>query len=79
MNVTLSLEDDLVKKVRRIAAERDTTMTAMIRHYLEQVAAETAASARRRREQDALERSFRELRFPVGKRTWTREDLHGRS
>jgi Family of unknown function (DUF6364) len=79
VNVTLSLEDDLVKRVRRIAAERDTTLTAMIRKHLEQVAAEEAASGRKRREKDALERSFQKFRFPVGARNWTRQDLHERS
>jgi predicted transcriptional regulator len=78
MNVTLSLDDELVRRVRRIAAERDTTLTAMIRGYLRQVAAEDAASARRRREQEALNRSFERFRFKVGRPTWGREDLHAR-
>ena len=79
MNVTLSLEADLVKKVRKIAVDRDTTLTAMIREYLEQVAAEDAASGRRRRERQALERSFETFQFKVGKRTWKRADLYERS
>jgi len=28
MNVTLSLDDELVKKIRKIAVDRDTTLTA---------------------------------------------------
>jgi len=79
MNVTLSLEDELVKKVRKIAVDRDTTLTAMIRDYLEQVAAEDASFGRRRRELQALERSFEKLQFKVGKRTWKRESLYVRS
>jgi len=79
VNVTLSLEDDLVRTVRRIAAERDTTLTAMIREYLERLAADEAAFGRKRREREALERSFLEFQFKVGRRTWKREDLHGRS
>jgi hypothetical protein len=79
MNVTLSLEDELVKKVRKIAVDRDTTLTAMIRDYLEQVAAEDASFGRRRRERQALERSFEKLQFKVGKRTWNRESLYERS
>jgi hypothetical protein len=35
--------------VRKIAVERDTTLTGMVRDYLEQLAAEDAASGRRRR------------------------------
>jgi predicted transcriptional regulator len=78
MNVTLSLEDDLVKKVRKIAVDRDTTLTGLIRQYLEQVVAEDSARGRKRRELDALERSF-QFRFKIGKRTWSRADLHDRS
>jgi predicted transcriptional regulator len=79
MNVTLTLDDDLVKKVRKIAVEKDTTLTGMIREYLERVAAEDAGSGRRRRQLEALERSFETFSFPVGKRTWTRADLYERS
>lgn len=78
MNVTLSLDDELVKTARKIAVERDTTLTGMIRDYLEQVAAE-AESGRKRRERRAAERSFEQLKVNVGKRTWTRSDLHDRS
>lgn len=79
MNVTLSLDDDLVKKVRKIAVERDTTLTGMVRKYLETVAAETAAGGRQRREREKLERSFERFQFKVGKRIWNRADLYARS
>lgn len=79
MNITLSLNDDLVKKVRKIAVERDTTLTGMVRGYLEGLAAENASSGRRRRERETLERSFDRFRFRVGKRTWNRADLYARS
>lgn len=79
MNVTLSLEDELVKKVRKIAVERDTTLTGMVRSFLETVATEGAAAGRQRREREALERSFDRFQFKVGKRTWNRADLHERS
>jgi predicted transcriptional regulator len=79
MNITLSLDDELVKKVRKIAVERDTTLTGIVRDYLEQLANENAASGRKRRERDALERSFEQFQFQVGKRTWKRADLHARS
>ena len=79
MNITLSLNDDLVKKVRKIAVERDTTLTGMVREYLEALAAEDASSGRRRREREALERSFDRFGFRMGKRTWKRADLYARS
>ncbi|MGB7761251.1 MAG: DUF6364 family protein [Bryobacteraceae bacterium] len=79
MNVTLTLEDDLVRKVRKIAAERDTTLTGMVRDYLEKTAAVEAASGRKRRERAALERSFETIEVHIGERTWSRADLHVRS
>ena len=79
MNLTLSLEDELIKRVRKIAVERDTTLTGLVRDYLEKLAAEDTASGRRRREREALERSFEGFQFKVGKRTWKRADLYARS
>ncbi len=79
MNITLSLDDQLVKKVRKIAVEQDTTLTGMVREYLEQLAVEDATHGRKRREREALERSFEQFHFRVGKRTWNRADLHARS
>ncbi|MEP7364326.1 MAG: DUF6364 family protein [Acidobacteriota bacterium] len=79
MNVTLTLDDDLVRTARKIAAERDTTLTAMIRDFLHNLAAEDAASGRKHRERAALERSFEQFQFPVGRRRWKRQDLHERS
>ena len=78
MNVTLSLEDDLVREVRKIAVERDTTLTGLVRAYLQDLAAEHAKSGRKRRELEALEESFRKFQFNMGKRTWKREDLYER-
>ena len=79
VNVTLSLDDDLVKEVRKIAVERDTTLTGLVRAYLEELAREHTASGHKRREREALERSFTQFQFRVGKRTWKREDLYARS
>ena len=78
MNITLSLDDDLVREVRKIAVERDTTLTGLVRAHLQELAAEHAKSGRKRRELEALERSFKELHINVGKITWKRQDLHER-
>lgn len=79
MNVTLTLEEELVKRVRKIAVERDTTLTGLIRAYLEELAAEDDVSGRKRREREALDRTFARFQLKVGKKTWTRADLHARS
>jgi hypothetical protein len=79
VNITLSLDDNLVKEIRKIAVERDTTLTGLVRKYLQQLAADEAKSGRKRRELEALERSFREFQVNLGPRTWKREDLYERS
>jgi hypothetical protein len=79
MNITLTLDDKLVKEIRKVAVDRDTTLTALVRDYLETLAAENAASGRKRRELEALERSFEQFHAKLGKRTWKREDLYVRS
>ena len=79
MNVTLAINDELVKKVRKIAADRDTTLTAMVRDYLLTMANEDAASGRKQLEREALERTFREIKIRMGERSWTRQDLYERA
>ena len=79
MNITLSLDEKLVKDVRKIAVERDTTLTGLVRAYLEELSREHLASGRKRRDRDALERSFHQFQFRLGKKTWRREDLYARS
>ncbi|HTW58304.1 MAG TPA: DUF6364 family protein [Terriglobales bacterium] len=79
MNITLSLDDNLVKEVRKIAVEKETTLTGLVRAYLEQLAAEYARSGRKRRDLERLERSFDQVQFRMGKKTWRREDLYERS
>ncbi|MGA8541569.1 MAG: DUF6364 family protein [Terriglobales bacterium] len=78
VNITLSIDDDVVKEVRKIALDRDTTLTALVRTYLQELAAEHAKSGRKRRELEALEESFKTLQFNMGEKTWTREDLYKR-
>jgi hypothetical protein len=79
MNITLSLDEKLVKDVRKIAVEQDTTLTGLVRAYLQDLAKEHAASGRKRREREALEHSFSHFQVRVGKKNWSREDLYGRS
>jgi hypothetical protein len=78
VNVTLSLDAELVKKVRKIAVEKDTTLSGLVREHLKELICEEAVSGRQSRERRALERSFEQFEFSVGTRSWKREDLHAR-
>ena len=79
MNVTLSLDEKLVKEARKIAVEQDTTLTNLIREHLQHLVESSSSTGRRRREREALERSFAKFQIAVGGRKWKREDLHARS
>ena len=76
MNITLNIDEDIVKKVRKIAIDKDTTLTAMVRDYLTWLA--NGDAAERQRRISLLEDSFRAVSRDMGQRNWTREDLHAR-
>ena len=76
MNITLSVSDEIVREVRKIAVDRNTTLTAMVRGYLESVAARDAAA--REQAVRALGDSFAGLSRPMGPHRWTRQELHER-
>ncbi len=78
MNITLSLDDKLVKEVRKIAVEQDTTLTGLVREYLERLATESARSGRKQEELAALRRTFEKYQFSIADRTWKRADLYER-
>jgi predicted transcriptional regulator len=61
MNVRLTLDDDLVERVRKIADERGTTLTRLVRQYLEDLTAEDVAYDKHRRERQALEGGFEQF------------------
>ena len=65
-----------MKKVRKIAIDKDTTLTAMVRDYLTRVASTDVTT--RRDTVAKLRDSFRKLSRDMGPRDWTREDLHAR-
>ena len=79
VNITLSLPEELVKRIRKIAVDRDTTLTGLVREYLNELARQEAAAGRKRREREALERSFEQFQYRIANRTWKREDLHERA
>ena len=74
MNVTLSIEDELVERARRLAASQGTSLNQMIRTLLQEA---TAASSREVLLEE-LEALWAESRGSSGGRTWTREELYDR-
>ena len=76
MNITLNIDEDIVKKVRKIAINKDTTLTAMVREYLTWVAKGDALE--RQQSIVALDESFERLSRDMGPRKWSREDIYAR-
>ena len=74
-NVTIALDESLIQAVRRIAAERSTTLNAMIRGFLEELAERESEAVKARRRIVEL---CRQTHAEVGPRTWSRDELHGR-
>lgn len=73
-NITLSVDKEVIKKVRRIALEKDTTLTALVRDYLNQMA--DSVDARQLQDAKTVRNTFRQLSRPMGKRDWKRDDLY---
>ena len=74
-NLTLTIEEELLRDARRIAVDRDTSVNELVRNYLGHLVRQrepgkaTAA---------ALREFWRTHRVTMGKRNWTRDDLYER-
>jgi plasmid stability protein len=75
-NVTISLPAEVYRRARIRAAERNTSVSALVREFLISVGEEEQDFARRKRLQDAVLRSIR--RFRAANRLG-REALHERT
>ena len=74
-NVTIALDEALIREARRVAADRGTTLNAMLREFLVDLTErESEAVKARRRIVELCGRS----RAEVGPRTWSRDELHER-
>lgn len=76
-NLTLSLPRDLIKQVKRVAVERETSISALLTEALSRIADEDRRYSAARKRALAAMRSARSL-GTGGHRTWTRDELHER-
>ncbi len=75
-NITLSVDDEIIKIVRKIAIDKNTTLTALIRDFLKSVAERDAVE--RELAIKELDKSFTALSRDMGKKSWIRAELHER-
>lgn len=74
-NITLSVDDDVLATVRRVAAEHNRTVNSLVREYLTNLAAQEDRAARARAR---LRQLSKQSRGQLGGKTWSREELHDR-
>jgi hypothetical protein len=73
----VSLDEQIVDRAQRVANRRNANLNALVRRYVEQLAAEDEES--RSSAVLELERTIHDLRRPMGGVDWTsREELHER-
>jgi hypothetical protein len=74
-NITVSIDDETYRRARMKAAERDTSVSALVKRFLADLASEESAAERLKREERELR--ARIVAFCAGDR-WSREDVHRR-
>jgi hypothetical protein len=76
MNLTLSIDAELLKEARKAALEDDTTVNALVREYLQGL-----VEGKRRKDEAFLD-EWRRLMdgnpVDTGAHSWTRDELHER-
>jgi len=75
-NVTMAVDDDLLKKARKIAVDKNTTLSGLFRDYLAGLVEQ---------EEKSMDEIITELKglferseAVTGEKKWNRDDLHER-
>jgi hypothetical protein len=74
-NITVSVDDETYRRARIKAAEQDTSVSALVKRFLTELAAGESDIERLRREERALRERIES--FIAGDRL-SRDDVHGR-
>ena len=74
-NLTITVDDEVLKRARLRATEQGTSVNSIVREYLEQYAGSRSAQEQALAKLLALSEQARSKR---GRRTWTRDELHDR-
>jgi uncharacterized protein YdaU (DUF1376 family) len=74
-NITVTVDDDTYRKARIKAAERETSVSALVKHFLIELAGSESATERLKREGRALRERIGSFRAAD---CLSRDDVHGR-
>ncbi len=74
-NLTLKIDDDILKKARKLASRRKTSINAIVRRSLEEFVSsdlglQTAISG--------LDAFYSRCKARIGDKAWTRDEIHER-
>jgi Family of unknown function (DUF6364) len=75
-NITVSLDDDVCRRARIAAAAMDTSVSALVKIYLQQLAAVETETERLKRQEREIRNWF--VEFTASARL-SRQDTHNRS
>ena len=75
-NITMAVDEDLLKKARKIAVDKNTTVTGLIRTYFTHLVEQEEKS--KEVIISELEELFNYSKAIIGDKTWTRVDLYER-
>ena len=74
-NITVTVDDEIYRRARIKAAERDTSVSALVKHFLAELAVGESDNERLKREERALRERIATFRAADH---MPREDLHRR-
>ncbi len=72
----MTIDQNLLKKARRMAVEKNTSLTALIRSFLEKMA--ERQDLKREETIVKLKNYFNDKKVKIGGKKWRREDLYER-
>lgn len=73
-NITMAIDEDLLKKARKVAVDKNTTVTGLIRTYLNNLVEQEEKS--KKEIISELSEIFDHSQAVIGEKTWMREDLY---
>ena len=74
-NLTLKIDDQLLAKARRLALRRNTSINAFVREKIEEF---VSTDLSREAALKGVEAFFTRSKARIGKKTWSRDELHER-
>ena len=74
-NLTLKIDDKILKKARKLASRRETSINAIVRKSLEEFVSSDLSS---QAAISGLDSFYKRCRARMGDKSWTRDEIHER-